>query len=1316
MASERTEPPFLYDAFISYRHVARDRKWAEWLISALEGYRTPATLQKLGVAPRLRKIFRDEDEVPASGDLNDQIRQALVASRFLIVVCSPYTPRSAWVQREIEMFNELDRGDDVLALLTEGEPSDSFPAPILERLRHVVDPDGATRIVKEAKEPLAADVRPRPGVSTANLKHMALLRLVAVILRVKYDDLYQRERQRVRARRTTWAAVAAVLVVAIVGGGLGYWQVSRPKVAYFRDLVFRWEIPEGVGPVDEATRAHSSASFRVVTEHGKVVEVRHENSDGSLVPTNIVISTLGGIARWVVGYRADGSLESVEMSDATERVIYDETCERDPATGHLVVNLKNGTIPIAQEAVTKSLFSESGSSASTGNTEITRQELTFDANGFVYEVRYQNYLGTPRQDVDGSYGERYARSPTGLPTRRAKIGPDGSEITLKDGWRARIYSYDGDNRLIRMGDLGADEKPIDGSGGVATISGEYDSNGNVTTEHDFAADGAPAQVKGACATVLIEYDERGRLAENACLGADGKPTLTTQGYARFVRRYGVRSDEVTYYGIDGEPILGPEGCARVSRGFDERGHAVRQDCQTADGNPDLDKFGRWRFTSSYDPSGNQIEISAFGLDGRPTLSALDLCARTTAEFDARGNQTSGRCYGADGNRMLDKEGVSETRFDYDPLGNNVATHYLGIDGKPTIKIGCGCSGITGLWDRNGSLTERTFVGVDGKPSLNSSGFARAAFRYDDRGNWTEAQYFDSDDELALNKSGYAKFTRAFDPRGHVLHVSYFGADSRLTLVEGVASRDYAYDASGNRTAATNFGLDGKPTLDREGCAKTASAYDLRSNRIEESCFGVDGLPTLRKTRSARDTFVFDAEGRMVEFAHFGADGQPALVDGVAKVRKVYGLQGKVTETSYLGRDGAPSLNKDGYAKLTSVYDSRGNDIEDSYFGIDGRLAPNKKRYAILRRKYDERDKWVEESSFGPDEKPALNSEGFAKVVRGYDARGNVTVLAWFGADGEPVSIGGRAREVGIFDARGHAVEAEFFGVDGRPVANENGEAKIAWRFDERGNMIEADFFGVDGRPAASHKRVAILKNEFDERDKLRRARFFGPDGKPVASDDNVAQIAVAFDARGNEIERDFFGVDGNPTLAKDGAASLRKKFDDRGQLVEESFFGLDGAPIVAHAGYARVTYLYDPRGEQIERAFIGPDGKAMGNPLGFSRVTTSYDDWGEVFEERYLDPVGREIPVGVTVTQVLPDSFAQRMQFAVGDRLLTYAGRKITSVTQFVALVQDPWLSETRILTVSRGSQVLTFQAPAGRIGIALKLALADAPVAANPQ
>ncbi len=47
-----TEQPFLYDAFISYRHVERDRLWAQWLIEALERYRVPKTLQQQGPGRR----------------------------------------------------------------------------------------------------------------------------------------------------------------------------------------------------------------------------------------------------------------------------------------------------------------------------------------------------------------------------------------------------------------------------------------------------------------------------------------------------------------------------------------------------------------------------------------------------------------------------------------------------------------------------------------------------------------------------------------------------------------------------------------------------------------------------------------------------------------------------------------------------------------------------------------------------------------------------------------------------------------------------------------------------------------------------------------------------------------------------------------------------------------------------------------------------------------------------------------------------------------------------------------------------------------
>jgi hypothetical protein len=173
-----------------------------------------------------------------------------------------FTPRSKWVEREIQMFNEFGRGNQVLALLTEGESGDSFPTPMLQRLREVVEPDGTQRIVTEDKEPLAADVRPRSNMSMAEIKRLALLRLVTVILGVKFDDLRQREQERERKSRRTWAALAAALCLLIGSASYLAWDMLQPKMLHYRHIVWRWGVPEGLDPIDEETRSHLLRPFR----------------------------------------------------------------------------------------------------------------------------------------------------------------------------------------------------------------------------------------------------------------------------------------------------------------------------------------------------------------------------------------------------------------------------------------------------------------------------------------------------------------------------------------------------------------------------------------------------------------------------------------------------------------------------------------------------------------------------------------------------------------------------------------------------------------------------------------------------------------------------------------------------------------------------------------------------------------------------------------------------------------------------------------------------------------------------------------------
>jgi hypothetical protein len=93
-----------YAAFVSYRHQPEDKRWAEWLVEALETFETPDELVRAGTRRRIGKVFRDDNELGASADLTDAIKKALYASEYLIVVCSPATPSSQWVRTEIRYF------------------------------------------------------------------------------------------------------------------------------------------------------------------------------------------------------------------------------------------------------------------------------------------------------------------------------------------------------------------------------------------------------------------------------------------------------------------------------------------------------------------------------------------------------------------------------------------------------------------------------------------------------------------------------------------------------------------------------------------------------------------------------------------------------------------------------------------------------------------------------------------------------------------------------------------------------------------------------------------------------------------------------------------------------------------------------------------------------------------------------------------------------------------------------------------------------------------------------------------------------------
>jgi WD40 repeat protein len=205
-----------YRAFLSYSHSA-DRATAKTLQRRLEAYVLPPALRSAGPGLRrdrrpLRPVFRDEDELVPGQDLPQRIRNALRASEFLIILCTPQAAGSPWVEKEILDFARLGRWDRILAVVAAGEPNAAARGldPALEclppALRFRATAQG--ELTDEPTEPLWIDWRSRQG------ERPMFLRLVAALLSLpSFDQLVARDRQaRNRALAGRWAAAALLLV------------------------------------------------------------------------------------------------------------------------------------------------------------------------------------------------------------------------------------------------------------------------------------------------------------------------------------------------------------------------------------------------------------------------------------------------------------------------------------------------------------------------------------------------------------------------------------------------------------------------------------------------------------------------------------------------------------------------------------------------------------------------------------------------------------------------------------------------------------------------------------------------------------------------------------------------------------------------------------------------------------------------------------------------------------------------------------------------------------------------------------------------
>jgi len=181
-----------YFAFISYKR--EDEEWAVWFHHELENYHLPATLNGRSDLPtEFRPVFRDIDELKA-GNLPEQIYNALATSAYLIVICSPNSAKSKWVNKEIRDFIEIgkskniDNVRNIFPFIVDGRPHSQ---------------NGAEECFPQALRDLSEEHEQVGGNVNESGRDKAFVKVLAGMLpNVAFDELWNRyERDKAEEER-----------------------------------------------------------------------------------------------------------------------------------------------------------------------------------------------------------------------------------------------------------------------------------------------------------------------------------------------------------------------------------------------------------------------------------------------------------------------------------------------------------------------------------------------------------------------------------------------------------------------------------------------------------------------------------------------------------------------------------------------------------------------------------------------------------------------------------------------------------------------------------------------------------------------------------------------------------------------------------------------------------------------------------------------------------------------------------------------------------------------------------------------------------
>lgn len=947
--------------------------------------------------------------------------------------------------------------------------------------------------------------------------------------------------------------------------------------------------------------------------------------------------------------------------------------------------------------------------------------LTYDDQGRTISTRYFDELGVATVAHDRTHGWEVEYDERGNLKLMRYLNTDGKPETQNLG--SKLF-------LIREAD-----RP---ETGFAIRSLAYDGFGRQTSERFSDSSGLPTTCNKGYHGWEVEYDERGNRTSLTFIGVDLKPVMLKAGYATIRDSYDQlgRLTSQRYFNDSGTASSHSDGDHGWDAEFDEHGNQVLETYVGVDGKPIDRDFGVAITKVAYDVLGRWKSIFHFNSSGLAATSSDGIHGKL-AEYDERGNLTVERYIGTNGKPVEDKDGVAITRSSYDGLMRHRSIRFFDSSDMPTTDSE-GKHGIMFEFDAWGNVTEMRHVGVDEELTQFKTGFAIARLTYDSLGREVSRRYFDADGRPATNKENIHEISQEFDFSTNEVIISHRDEDSNLIPHDnGAYFTRKSFDAAGNAISERYFDIGRKPVFLENLGHGVEAEFDARGNRIVQRFIGIDGSP-VSLGPFAIIRISYDSKGNQTSHRFFDINDQPTTVtdgihgwlkefdeagnevlnaridlegkpvpdeNGVGVTRKSYNASRQMTSIRFFDVDSKPTIHPDYEHGIDTVFDSHGNLIQVCYYGVDGK--PQEKKgdgYAIGRSTYDDKRRVTSRRYFNVNDEPTLVSNDSHGEVFEFDEAGNKVMSSLIDIDNKPIpdenGIGFSRKS---YDASGRVVTEHYFDKDNNPMLHPLGYHGWIERQDSEANVARTVYIDVDGKPTMTKDGYAEIRSTCDEFGKVNSVRYFDLSGSPAVVSDGSTGWNRVFSDDGLLTEETRFA--GPSVQSRTGIAYSRYFYNELGQAVSERHFSNDGDPVVKKGdGEHGWDAKYDREGRLIEKIFVGIAGQPISLSVGYHRWKEEFTSSGETIRH-YYDLENNEVQrVGLIVLSVLPDSAAEKCGLRPADRLLSYKGAELYSLSELSelkekALSLDP---STIRLQIKRGEMLKFLEIEKGPLGAVL--------------